>query len=122
MDKNQMNEYQIDYFCGLLAGFSGALIYYAKSNDLDVNEILIMAADGFAKTAALGDFSEFKVENIHVIRSMSTEEIAEWINDILYENSSKATYDIPSPLGGYMAQGMIDTDDINEVLKDRADL
>ena len=122
MDKNQMNEYQNNYFCGLLAGFSGALIYYAKSNDLDVNEILIRAADGFVKTAALGDFSEFKVENIHVIRSMSTEEIAEWINDILYENSSKATYDIPSPLGGYMAQGMIDTDDINEVLKDRADL
>lgn len=122
MDKNQMNEYQINYLCGLLAGFGGALIYYAKSNDLDVNEILNMAADGFAKTAALRDFSKFKVENIDVIRSMSTEEIAEWILDILYENSGKATYDIPSPLGGYMAQGMIDTDDINNALKEGADL
>ena len=37
-------------------------------------------------------------------------------------NSGKATYDIPSPLGGYMAQGVIDTDDINNVLEEGADL
>jgi hypothetical protein len=53
---------------------------------------------------------------------MTNDEIAEWIHDILYENSGKATYDIPSPLGGYMAQGVIDTDDINEVLEEGADL
>lgn len=122
MDQNQMNEYQLEYFSGLVADLSGALIYYAKSNDLDVNLILQMAADGLNKLAAIGNFSEFEVENVHVIKSMNTEEIAEWINDILYENSGKATYDIPSPLGGYMAQGVIDTDDIKKVLKDRPDL
>lgn len=122
MDQNQMNKYQMDYFTKLLAGLSGALIYYAKSNDLDVNKILYMAGDGLTRAAAIGDFKEFKVQNDHVIKSMTTEEIAEWIHDILYENSGKATYDIPSPLGGYMAQGVIDTDDIYEVLKEGADL
>jgi hypothetical protein len=122
MNQNQMNKYQLEYFSGLVAGLSGALIYYAKSNDLDVNLILQMAADGLDKMAEFGMFSNFKVENVHVIKSMTTEEIAEWVNDILYENSGKATYDIPSPLGGYMAQGVIDTDDIKKVLKDRPDL
>ena len=117
-----MNKYQKNYFTGLLAGLTGALVHYAKSNDLDVNLILHMAADGLDRAAATWDFSEFEVENVHVIKSMTTEEIAEWINDILYENSGKATYDIPSPLGGYMAQGVIDTDDIKKVLKDRPDL
>ncbi len=121
MDQNQMNKYQMDKFSKLMAEITGGIVYFAKSNRLDEKQLLEMAGSGFF-IMSKGDFSTFEFNNGNIIKSMTNDEIAEWVNDILYENSGKATYDIPSPLGGYMAQGVIDTDDINDVLEQRADL
>lgn len=121
MDQNQMNNYQKDKFSKLMAEITGGIVYFAQSNRLDEAQMLEMAALGFSLMTK-GDFSEFEFNNGNILKSMTNDEIAEWIHDILYENSGKATYDIPSPLGGYMAQGVIDTDDINEVLENTADL
>lgn len=121
MDQNQMNKYQMDKFSKLMAEMTGGIVYFAKSNGLDETQMLEMASVGFS-ILTKGDFSTFEFNNGNILKSMTNDEIAEWIHDILYENSGKATYDIPSPLGGYMAQGVIDTDDINEVLEEGADL
>lgn len=121
MDQNQMNKYQMDKFSKLVAEITGGIAYFAQSNGLDKNQLLEMAGGGLCLVSK-GDFSTFEFNNGNIIKSMTNDEIAEWIHDILYENSGKATYDIPSPLGGYMAQGVIDTDDINEVLEESADL
>lgn len=121
MDENQMNEYLLDKYSKLVSEITGGIIYFAQSNGLDCNQVMEMAGTGLMLLSK-SDYSEFEFSNGNIIKSMTNDEIAEWIHDILYENSGKATYDIPSPLGGYMAQGVIDTDDINNVLKARADL
>lgn len=121
MDQNQMNKYQMDKFSKLIAEITGGIVYFAQSNRLDEKQLLEMAGGGLFLVSE-GDFSTFEFNNGNIIKSMTNDEIAEWIHDILYENSGKATYDIPSPLGGYMAQGVIDTDEINEVLEEGADL
>lgn len=116
MDQNQMNKYS-----KLIAEIIGGIVYFAKSNRLDEKQLLEMAGGGLFLISR-SDLSTFEFNNGNILKSMTNDEIAEWVNDILYENSGKATYDIPSPLGGYMAQGVIDTDDINDVLEQRADL
>lgn len=121
MDQNQMNKYQMDKFSKLVAEITGGIVYFAQSNRLDEKQMLEMAGSGMMLISK-GDFSTFEFNNGNIIKAMTNDEIAEWIHDILYENSGKATYDIPSPLGGYMAQGVIDTDDINNVLEEGADL
>lgn len=121
MGKIEMNKYLLDKYSKLVAEIVGGIVYFAQSNGLDEKLILEMASDGILLLSQ-NDFSEFEFKNGNIIKSMTNDEIAEWIHDILYENSGKATYDIPSPLGGYMAQGVIDTDDINEVLEEGADL
>lgn len=121
MDQNQMNKYQMDKFSKLIAEITGGIVYFAQSNGLDENQLLEMAGGGLTLMSK-ADYSEFEFSNGNILKSMTNDEIAEWIHDILFENSGKATYDIPSPLGGYMAQGVIDTDDINEVLEEGADL
>ncbi len=121
MDQNQMNKYQMNKYSKLIAEITGGIVYFAQSNGLDEELLLEMAGSGLTLMSK-GDFSEFEFSNGNILKSMTNDEIAEWIHDILYENSGKATYDIPSPLGGYMAQGVIDTDDINEVLEEGADL
>lgn len=121
MDQNQMNKYQMDKFSKLIAEITGGIVYFAQSNGLDENQLLEMAGSGLMLMSK-ADYSGFEFSNGNILKSMTNDEIAEWIHDILFENSGKATYDIPSPLGGYMAQGVIDTDDINEVLEEGADL
>ena len=119
MDQNQMNEYQLNKYSKLVAEITGGIVYFAQSNGLDEKQMFEMAGGGLMSKA---DYSEFEFSNGNILKSMTNDELAEWIHDILFENSGKATYDIPSPLGGYMAQGVIDTDDINEVLEEGADL
>lgn len=121
MDQNQMNKYQMDKYSKLMAEITGGIIYFAKSNRLDEKQLLEMAGGGLFLISR-SDLSTFEFNNGNILKSMTNDEIAEWIHDILYENSGKAAYDIPSPLGGYMAQGVIDTDDINNALEEGADL
>jgi hypothetical protein len=111
----------MDKFSKLIAEITGGIVYFAQSNRLD-EKSLLERASGWLMLASKVNYSEFEFSNGNILKSMTNDEIAEWIHDILYENSGKATYDIPSPLGGYMAQGVIDTDDINEVLEEGADL
>jgi hypothetical protein len=121
MGKIEMNGYLLNKYSKLVAEITGGIVYFAQSNGLDEKQMLEMAGSGLMLMSK-ADYSEFEFSNGNILKSMTNDELAEWIHDILFENSGTATYDIPSPLGGYMAQEVIDTDDINNVLEEGADL
>ncbi len=109
-------------FTKIVAEFTGALIFFAKQNDLDVNETIGAAGNCLKISSEMATFDEYAFTTTQIIRSMTASEFSEWIYDILYENSGKETYDIPSPLGGYIAQGAFDAGDIWEALEEEVDL
>lgn len=105
-------------FTKITAEFTGALIYFAKQNDFDVNKIIEAAGNSLKIAAEVANFDGYVFTTTQIIRSMTASEFSEWIYDILYENSGKETYDIPSPLGGYIAQGAFDAGDIRDALEE----
>jgi hypothetical protein len=109
-------------FTKITAEFTGALIFWAKQNDFDVNKVIGAAGDSLKLAAEVANFDEYVFTSTQIIRSMTPDEFSEWIYDILYENSCKETYDIPSPLGGYIAQGAFDAGDIRDALEEEVDL
>jgi hypothetical protein len=117
-----MNYEQRKKFTKILAEFTGGLIFWAKQNDLDVNKIIETASTCLRISAEVANFDEYKFTTTQIIRSMTASEFSDWIYNILYENSGKETYDIPSPLGGYIAQGAFDNGDIWEALEEEVDL
>jgi hypothetical protein len=86
----------MDKFSKLIAEITGGIVYFAQSNRLDEKFLLEMAS-GWLMLASKINYSEFEFSNGNILKSMTNDEIAEWIHAILYENSGKATYDIPSP-------------------------
>lgn len=117
-----MNYEQRKKFTKICAEFTGGLIFFAKQNDLDVNKIIEVAGNCFKISAQVANYDEYRFTTTQIIRSMTASEFSEWIYNILYENSGKETYDIPSPLGGYIAQGAFDEGDIRDALEKEVDL
>lgn len=93
-------------------------IAYAKLNNHKPELVLQMVGRGLGLSAKVGVFEDYAPKVSGIIRQLNTEELAEYIADIITENRTNKEIRLPSPLGGYLVMKINDAKDIEEVLND----
>ena len=102
----------------LAARVNDMCIAYAKLNDHKPQLILSMVIRCMNLSVATGNFDEYTPNISGVIRSLTDEELAEYIADIITENRTNKEIHLPSPLGGYAAMNINDVKDIKKALNE----
>lgn len=102
----------------LTARIGDMCIAYAKLNNHKPELVLQMVGRGLGLSAKVGVFEDYEPKVSGIIRQLNTEELAEYIADIITENRTNKEIRLPSPLGGYLVMKINDAKDIEEVLND----
>ncbi len=102
----------------LAARVNDMCISYAMLNDHKPQLILSMVIRCMNLSITTGNFDEYTPEISGVIRSLTDEELAEYIADIITENRTNKEIRLPSPLGGYVAMNINDVKDIENALNE----
>lgn len=102
----------------LTAKIGDMCIAYAKLNNHKPNLILQMVGRGLEISSKVGDFEDYDPKTSGIIRQLKTEELAEFIADIITENRTNKEIRLPSPLGGYVAMNIKDVKDIEKALNE----
>lgn len=101
----------------LAARVNDMCISYAMLNGHKPQLILSMVK-GCMNLSEKANLDEYTPVVSGVIRSLTDEELAEYIADIITENRTNKEIHLPSPLGGYVAMNINDVKDIEKALND----
>lgn len=104
------------------ASITDAIIAYAILHHHKPELLLKTISKGMADISTMGNFDEYVPKMSGIIHSLNREELAEFIADVINENKGSHEINIPSPLGGYMAQNINCIEDIEDALNELIDL
>lgn len=104
------------------ARISDAIIAYALLHHHKPELLLKTIGKGMVISSTMGDFDEYVPKMSGIIHSLNREELAEFIADVINENKESHEINIPSPLGGYMAQNICRIENIEDALNTAIDL
>ena len=104
------------------ARISDAIIAYAMLHHHKPELLLETIGRGMMISSTRGVFDEYVPKMSGIIHSLNREELAEFIADVINENKGSHEINIPSPLGGYMAQNICCIENIEDALNESIDL
>lgn len=104
------------------ASITDAIIAYALLHHHKPELLLSMIGKGMVITSTMDGFDEYVPKMSGIIHSLNREELAQFIADVINENKGSHEINIPSPLGGYMAQNINCIEDIEDSLNALIDL
>ena len=107
-----------DEISDLTARIGDMCIAYAKLNNHKPELVLQMVGRGLGLSAKVGVFDDYDPKISGIIKQLKTEELAEYIADIITENRTNKEIRLPSPLGGYVAMNINDVKDIENALNE----
>ena len=94
---------------------------WANSHGYDEDDVVAKIGEWLVNYTKIATCKNFQPNAGNVIRAMNNEELAQFMLDIAYENTSienGETYmRIPSPFGGYLVDGIIDLHDTDVVVE-----